>query len=294
MSAVATVSFDTRPTLLSVLAHPDDESFGMGGTLARYAWSGANVHLICATGGEEGTVDPALLQGYGSIAELRAAELQRAAEALGLTSVINLGYRDSGMPGAPSNSHPDALAAQPLERVTARVCHEIRRLRPQVVVTFDPIGGYRHPDHIAIHNATVAAFHAAGDPAQFPGDLPAYAPQKLYYHTFGRRLLRAIVAVMPLFGQDPRRFGRNQDVDIASLAEVEFPIHARVDTLAVNAAREAAVRSHVSQGGASAGPVRQLLGRAFALVGGYETFSRAFPEAPPGLSERDLFAGVVI
>lgn len=290
MTAAATSG--DRPTLLAVLAHPDDESFGMGGTLARYAWSGAHVHLICATGGEEGTVDAELLQGYGSIAELRAEELRRAAEALGLTSLITLGYRDSGMPGAASNSHPDALVARPLGEVTARICHEIRRLRPQVVVTFDPIGGYRHPDHIAVHQATVAAFHAAGDPAQFPGDLPPHTPQKLYYHTFGRRLLRAVVALMPLFGQDPRRFGRNKDVDIASLAEVEFPIHARVDVLPALAAREAAVASHASQGGGGGGPVRRLLGRTLALVGGYETYSRAHPPAPDGLRERDLFTGV--
>lgn len=281
-----------RPTLLAVLAHPDDESFGMGGTLARYAASGARCHLICATGGEEGTVDEGLLVGYASIAERRAAELACAAAALGLAGVTTLGYRDSGMPGAPANSHPEALAAQPVDAVAARVCAEIRRLRPQVVVTFDPIGGYRHPDHIAIHHATVAAFHAAGDPAQFPGDLPAHAPQKLYYHTFGRRVLRAAVALMPLFGRDPRRFGRNGDVDIAALAEVEFPIHARVDILTALAAREAAAACHASQGGGGGGRLGKLAGRAFGLVGGYETYMRAHPPAPDGLREDDLFAGV--
>lgn len=281
-----------HPTLLAVMAHPDDESFGVGGTLARYAWSGAHVHLICTTGGEEGSVDPSFLVGYSSIAERREAELACAAHALGLTSVTLLGYRDSGMPGAASNDHPRALAAQPLDDVTARICHEIRRLRPQVVVTFDPIGGYRHPDHIATHHATLAAFHAAGDPAKFPGDLPPYTPQKLYYHTFGRRVLKTAVALMPLFGQDPRRFGRNHDVDLAALAEVEFPIHARIDILPVRAARTAAGACHASQGGGSGGPVRKLIGKAFELLGGHETFMRAHPPAPDGLREDDLFAGV--
>jgi mycothiol S-conjugate amidase len=281
-----------RPTLLAVMAHPDDESFGIGGTLARYAWSGARVHLVCTTGGEEGSVDPSFLVGYSSIAERREAELACAAVALGLASVTMLGYRDSGMPGADANRHPRALAAQPLDAVTARICHEIRRLRPQVVITFDPIGGYRHPDHIATHHATLAAFHAAGDAAQFPGDVAPYAPQKLYYHTFGRRVLKAAVALMPLFGQDPRRFGRNKDVDLAALAEVEFPVHARVDILAVRAAREAAAACHASQGGGSGGPGRRLVGRAFELLGGHETFMRAHPPAPDGLREDDLFAGV--
>ncbi|MCX7860973.1 MAG: PIG-L family deacetylase, partial [Chloroflexus sp.] len=189
---------DARPVLLAVFAHPDDESFGPGGTLARYAWSGVAVHLICATGGEEGTVDAALLNGYESVAALRRAELLRAAEALGLSSVTLLGYRDSGMPGTDANRHPAALINQPREQVVAQLVRHIRRLRPQVVITFDPIGGYRHPDHIAIHEATVAAFHAAGDPAAWPEAGPAYAPQKLYYTTFSRRLLRLLVRLMPL------------------------------------------------------------------------------------------------
>jgi LmbE family N-acetylglucosaminyl deacetylase len=278
-----------RPTLLTVLAHPDDESFGMGGTLALYAWCGAATHLICATGGEEGDVAEAFLVGYRSKTERRRAELACAAEALGLTTVELLGYRDSGMPGTPANTHPDALAAQPLDAVAARITHAIRRLRPQVVVTFDPIGGYRHPDHIAIQRATVAAFHAAGDPARYPSDLPPYTPQKLYFQTFPRGLLRLVVRLMPFFGRDPARFGRNGDVNLAELAAVNFPIHARIETSAVRAARDAAVACHASQGGQ---PARGLLGLLFSLLRSTDTYMRAYPVAPSGLRERDLFAGV--
>ena len=281
-----------RPRLLAVLAHPDDESFGTGGTLAFYAWCGAEVHLVCATGGEEGEMAAKYLEGYRSTAERRAAELAGAAQALGLTSVTMLGYRDSGMPGAAANHHPQALFAQPLEEVAARVTAEIRRIRPHVVVTFDPIGGYRHPDHIAIQQATVEAFHAAGDPARFAGELPAYAPQKLYFQTFSRRFLRLAVRLMPLFGRDPRRFGTNGDIDLASLAEVEYPIHAEVDFLPVTKAREEAGACHASQGGGS-GMMRGPLGWVFRLLGGRETFMRAFPEPTPGVRERDLFAEVV-
>lgn len=291
MSKLTTPAPVVRPTLLSVLAHPDDESFGMGGTLAFYSWCGADVHLICATGGEEGEMAPEFLAGYDSPAARRRAELEGAARELGLTSVTMLGYRDSGMAGSPANQHPEALAAQPEEAVVARVVHEIRRLRPHVVVTFDPIGGYGHPDHIAIQRATVAAFHAAGDPARFPGDLPPHAPQKLYFQTFPRGFLRAAVRLMPLFGRDPRRLGTNQDIDLTALAEVDFPIHARIDALAVTAARERAVSHHASQGGASS-PLRSAAGRLLQLFGGQETFMRAYPEAPPGLRETDLFAGV--
>ncbi|PDW03477.1 PIG-L family deacetylase [Candidatus Viridilinea mediisalina] len=283
---------NVRPRLLAVLAHPDDESFGAGGTLARYAWMGAQVDLICATGGEEGAAEDRYLVGYSSLAERRAAELQCAAQALGLQHVIRLDYRDSGMAGTPANQHPQALVSQPLATVVGRLVVLIRQLRPHVVITFDPIGGYRHPDHIAIHEATVAAFHAAGDPAYHSEALLPWQPQKLYYQTFPRQLLRTVVRLMPFFGYDPRRFGRNNDVDLAALANVDFPVHARIDTLAVMEARIAAGRCHASQGGE--GFARSPWARLIRTVGlaSVETFMRAYPEAPPGLREDDLLAGV--
>src|SRR5574342_4404 len=86
-------------TILAVLAHPDDESFGLGGTLALYAQKGYETYLVCATRGEAGTVDAEHLNGFRDTAELRTAELGRAAKILGLKEVFFLGYRDSGMPG---------------------------------------------------------------------------------------------------------------------------------------------------------------------------------------------------
>jgi mycothiol S-conjugate amidase len=284
---------NSRPRLLAVLAHPDDESFGAGGTLAHYAWMGATVDLICATGGEEGAAEERYLEGFGTLVARREAELACAARALGLSSVVMLGYRDSGMAGTAANQHPEALAAQPLEGVTARIVALIRRLRPHVVITFDPIGGYRHPDHIAIQQATVAAFYAAGDPAYQGASETPWQAQKLYFQTFPRAILRTAVRLMPLFGKDPRRFGRNNDVDLVALAEVDFPIHARIDTLAMAEARMAAARCHASQGGEAfaRGPLT-LIGRLLGL-GGVETFMRAYPEPSPGLHEDDLFTGVI-
>ena len=98
-----------------------------------------------------------MLEGYASVAELRENELRCAAQTLGLTKVFFLDYRDSGMPGSIDNTHPLALFAADIEKVTADVVRCIRMLRPQVVITFDPIGGYRHPDHIAIQKATEKA-----------------------------------------------------------------------------------------------------------------------------------------
>jgi LmbE family N-acetylglucosaminyl deacetylase len=275
--------------LLAVLAHPDDESFGPGGTLALYARRGVEVHLACATRGEVGMVSEELLAGHADVGALREHELRCAAGYLGLTGVHFLGYRDSGMPGSEDNRHPHALAAAPIDEVAAQVTELIRRLRPQVVITFDPIGGYRHPDHIAIHRATLAAFEASGDPTRFPDRGPAYRPFKLYYHTFGRRFLRLAVRVMPLLGRDPHRFGRNGDIDLADIAAQAFPLHAFIDFRQVAGAKAHAGACHASQGGP---PTSGLMGFFFRLAGGSETFTRAYPPPSPGLRETDLFEGV--
>ncbi len=269
-------------TLLAVLAHPDDESFGMGGTLALYASRGVEVHLVCATRGEVGEADD--LKGHASVAELREAELRCAAGHLGLKGVHFLGYRDSGMDGSPDNRHPNALAAQPLEKVAAQVAHYIRELQPQVVLTFDPVGGYRHPDHIAIHNATVRAFEQA---IEWKKD----APQRLYFHTMPRGFIKFAVRLLRFFGKDPSRWGRNGDIDLAAIANVDFPTHARIDIRSVLEKKTQASDCHSSQGG---GQMRRgLIGRLFRLFGGNETFMRAFPPVTGGEKiARDLFAGV--
>ncbi len=174
-------------TLLVVLAHPDDESFGSGGTLARYGAEGVAVHYACATRGECGTVDPALLAAGESGAALRTGELLCAADALGLAGVHFLGHRDSGMPGTPDNRRPHALVQAPPARVTGQIVAIIRALRPQVVLTFPPYGGYGHPDHIRVHETALAAFHAAGNPAQYPEQVAAgLAPERPRSCTTGR------------------------------------------------------------------------------------------------------------
>jgi LmbE family N-acetylglucosaminyl deacetylase len=275
--------------LLAVFAHPDDESFGPGGTLALYARRGVEVHLICATRGELGGAPEELLAGHADVAALREQELDCAARQLGLSGVHLLGYRDSGMPGSPDNEHPRALAAAPLDEVAAQVAYLIRQIRPQVVITFDPMGGYRHPDHIATHRATLEAFHASGDPTRYPGGPPAFSPHKLYYHTFDRRFLRVAVRVMRVFGQDPSHFGRNSDIDLADIASQDFPAHAHIDFREVAEVKSRASACHASQGGP---PTSGLMGWFMRVASGSETFMRAYPPAPRGLRETDLFEGV--
>jgi len=279
-------------SILAVLAHPDDETFGTGGTLALYAHRGVDVHLICATRGEVGEMPPDMMAGFNTIGEKRESELRCAGGTLGLKSIFFLGYRDSGMPGTEDNHHPRALAAQPVETVAAEVAGYIRRLKPQVVITFDPIGGYYHPDHIAIHKATVRAFELAGD-ANFVSDgLEAYAPQKLYFQTISRNFLRFMVSLMRLFGRDPRKFGTNKDIDLAAIAEVDIPITTRINCREVAGIRDAASACHASQGGTSmAGGIVGWFRRMF---GSDEVYMLAEPAYKGKKTERDLFEGIVL
>ena len=120
--------------------------------------------------------------------------------------------------------------------------------------------------------------------------MPPYQPQKLYYHTFSRRFLRMAVRVMPLFRKDPHRWGRNQDIDLASLAVEDFPTHAHINFREVAAIKQEASACHASQGGPAI--TAGLLGVIFRLAGGNETFMRAYPPPDGKVHERDLFAGV--
>jgi LmbE family N-acetylglucosaminyl deacetylase len=283
---------DYKRRLLAVLAHPDDESFGMGGTLALYAQRGAEVHLVCATRGEAGIMDAEYLEGFSSVAEKRESELRCATRILGLSGVHFLDYRDSGMTGSPDNQHPQALAAAPLEEVARHIARLMRQLKPQVVLTFDPIGGYRHPDHFAIHKATLRAFEISPDPAIDLDGLPPHQPQKLYYHTIPRHFLRAAVRLMPLFRVDPSKWGKNKDIDLRSLADEDFPTHAVIDFNTVRQLKAEASACHASQGGA--GMAQGIWGFLLRLGGSKETYMRAYPKPMNGLRERDLFEGIQI
>lgn len=280
-------------TLVFIGAHPDDESFGIGGTLAQYVAAGVKCYYICGTRGEAGMDDPTDLRGFESVGDLRWHELECAAGVLGLSGIRWLGYRDSGMPGSPDNTRPDAFAAAPVEEAAGRIVKILRELKPEVIVTHDPIGGYRHPDHIAAHNATVKAYYAASDPAQYPETGPAYRPQKLYFHTMPHRAMKIAVKLMPLFGRDPRRFGRHGDVDLTKLVKTEFPVHAVIKVKKEGElVRNNAVRCHVSQIGGEP-PRRGILGIINKFLGPRDAYMRAEPP-PRGVGrEKDLFEGVV-
>ncbi len=174
-----------RFRLLVCLAHPDDEAFPVGGALAAHAGRGVEIRLITATLGEEGEIRQPGSAAPETLGAVRRRELARAVAILGLKDHIVLHYRDSGMAGAEPNRHPGAFMNAPAAVIVERLVEEIRRFRPQVVLTFDPDGLYGHPDHIAIHRHATEAFRLAADPAFFPqhfiNGVTAYAPQRLFY-----------------------------------------------------------------------------------------------------------------
>jgi LmbE family N-acetylglucosaminyl deacetylase len=211
------MSASARHTLMAVFAHPDDESFGIGGTLARYgADPDVRVVLVCATRGEAGEISDPKLATPERLGEVREGELRCACGALGIDDLFLLGYRDSGMAGTPENLEPSALAVADFDEAVGKIAAHIRRERPDVVVTFDETGGYGHPDHIAVHYHAKAAFAAAADPEAYPeqieGGLQPHQAQKLYYTAIPRRFFRAVADKMQELGMEiPERYLRRLD-----------------------------------------------------------------------------------
>jgi LmbE family N-acetylglucosaminyl deacetylase len=278
-----------KKALLTILAHPDDESFGPGGTLAKYSAEGVDVHIAIATDGAAGSVVDEFIDKRAELANIRARELDLAVTILGGT-LHRLGYRDSGMTGDPANDHPDAFIRSDTDEAIKRVVKLIRTIRPQVVMTHDETGGYFHPDHIRCWEITTAAFHAAADDTRYPElGLPPFQAQRLYYSAFSNRWVKVFVALMRLRGQDPTQMGRNKDIDFTRLGWRPERIHTRIDCRPYAEIKRQASAAHVSQGGGGLSRSRMIPELVQRIVFSRETFMRAHPPTPNGYRERDFF-----
>jgi mycothiol S-conjugate amidase len=164
--------------------------------MARYAAEGVRVALVCATGGEEGDILNARMDKPGikeRMPELRRAELETACDILGVAQIYYLGYRDSGMPRAPSNDYPNAFWKADPEEAVGKLVEIIRSEKPQVVLSYDESRGYEHPDHVRVHEWGRRAFDEAGDPSRFPNRGEPWQPAKLYYFaTFSKKRMEAL------------------------------------------------------------------------------------------------------
>lgn len=274
-----------KRTLLAVFAHPDDESFGIGGTLAHYARQGVRVVLVCATNGEAGEIADPSLATRETLAQVRQAELRCAARQLGIAEVIFLGYRDSGMKGSPDNQHPHALINAPAEEVVSRLVGIIRRVRPDVVITFEPNGGYGHPDHMTIHRHTVAAFHAAGDPDRYPEQGAPWQPARLFYTAIPRSVFREIRQRLQEMGVDTRDI---EERERAGLGWPDEQVNVVLDVSDSVEAKWRAIHCHRTQLGPKSiflhipeDVARTILAR--------EYFALAYPPPAPGERKYDLF-----
>lgn len=282
----------TPKKLVFVGAHPDDETFSVGATLAHYASLGVEVYYVCATRGEVGKANTKNMKGHSSVSDLRCAELKCAVQVLGLKDVIFLGYRDSGMKGWEENEHPQALFSVSIEKVVESIVEVFRKLKPDVVITFDPIGGYFHPDHIIIHKATVKAFYAAGDAQQFPHAGALFKPKKLYFHFFPRRVLRIMAKFACVLHVDIKRIGNKRNIDLEGMIKTKFPIHAviRPSKKALKARTKAAFCHESMLNGKT--PYQGLNGLAIRLFGQRDYYMRGYPTVENNKKEQDLFEGI--
>lgn len=281
------------PRLLAILAHPDDESFGPGGTLAKYAHQGVEVHVCTVTDGAAGSYggNTAVEGERGSLARLRRQELACACEILGV-ELHTLDYRDSGMEGMPDNQHPDSLYQADLEDVARDLTRVMRKVRPQVVITHDPGGGYAHPDHIKVNRAVRRAWDGVGETGAFPGlraeGLLPWQPARLYYTAIPRALVKWFVRIMRLLRRDPHRFGQNRDVDLTQVGVEKEQIHVRLDVGPFLEVKERASACHKSQSGAGAPRMFPRFVQRRLLR--HEYFVQAWPEG--GRWHGDLFEGL--
>jgi len=277
-------------TLLAAYAHPDDEAFSTGGLLSQYAAAGVDIVLVCATRGEEGEISDPSFATHENLGEVRESELRCAAETMGVKQLYFLDYRDSGMEGTPENQDPRAFMNAPAEEVVAKLVGIIREVKPDVIVTFEPHGGYGHPDHIAIHNHTVAAFHAAADSNSHPNLGPAWQAKRLFYSAIPRSFFRRMIDKLKEVGEDVSDFERFEEDGRGWPDEM---VNVTVDVSETVDAKWEALECHRTQFGPG-NFFRKLPDKEVKQLMSREFFSLAWPEPEPAMQLSDLFEGLLI
>ena len=223
-----------QKTILAIYAHPDDEAFGTGGTLAKYAKDGHTVKLICATRGEGGKITDPDIDTTAGIAKLRELELVAACESLGIDAPIFLDYHDSGRYERTRHDDPKALMNVDEFTLEQTLLEFIKDIKPDVMITFDPHGAYGHIDHIKIHRATNAAFWSASNYVQ-------PAPARLYYTALSAQRIKDMQerrGPSPMSDLDPNIYGVSDSSFAAVIPTSEFA-----------AQKQGAIKAHRSQVG---------------------------------------------
>ncbi|CAL9519328.1 1D-myo-inositol 2-acetamido-2-deoxy-alpha-D-glucopyranoside deacetylase [Streptomyces sp. enrichment culture] len=274
--------------LLLVHAHPDDESINNGATMARYAAEGAHVTLVTCTLGERGEVIPPALRHLTGVAlgRHRLGELTEAMRALGVGDARLLGgpgrYADSGMMGLPDNDDPACFWQADVEEAAALLVEVIREVRPQVMVAYDPDGGYGHPDHIQAHRVAMRAADLAAE-AGCPIAKVYWnrVPRSVAERSFAR--LREELPGLP--------FAEPATLDDVPGVVDDARITTEIDGTAYAAAKAAAMRAHATQIEV-AGPYFALSNELAQPIFTTEYYELVRGERAPGARETDLFAGI--
>ncbi len=265
--------------LMAVLAHPDDESFGVGGTLAKYAADGVEVSLVTATRGDRGRFrghrpGESEHPGAESLARIREDELRAAAAVLGVRNVCVLGFADQELDRA---APPDAVG---------RIVNELRAMRPDVVLTFGPDGAYGHPDHIAISQLTTAAIVAAADATFLPNGAAPHSVSKLYYLAWPQSAWTAYETAVNQLSC------RVDGVDRFATPWPDWAITTVLDARSVWPTVWKAVLCHDSQV-AGYGRAKELTAAQHETLWGEQSFYRVFSRVNGGRKrETDLFEGI--
>jgi N-acetyl-1-D-myo-inositol-2-amino-2-deoxy-alpha-D-glucopyranoside deacetylase len=285
--------------MLLVHAHPDDECIATGATMAKYVAEGAHVTLVTCTLGEEGEIlVPDLVHlaadKNDALGEHRIGELADAMKALGVTDHRFLGgagrWRDSGMMGEPTNERPNCFWQADLDEAVGDLVGVIREVRPQVVITYNEVGGYGHPDHIQAHRVTMAALDAAADPGRYPEAGEAWSVVKLYYTALPMSFLR-------MGWEALRQMGEETPFGVTSPEELPFgdpdeTVTTRIDARDYLDAKMDAMRAHQTQIEVD-GPFFALSDNIGQRAFGIEHFRLIAGNPPPGgVVEEDLFVEV--
>jgi LmbE family N-acetylglucosaminyl deacetylase len=270
-------------TLMAVHAHPDDESSSTGGVLARYADEGIRTVVVTCTNGEFGDTPAGVKPGQDgheeqAVAEIRLAELREACKHLAVTDLELLGYHDSGMPDWEYKNRPDAFCNVPQDEVAARIGGLIERYRPQVVITYDDLGAYQHPDHLHASRCAQAAVAATG------------IPDKLYLTAMRRSDWRKLWDALREQGVEVPDVRQIDEETLRQMQDRERQITTNVDIRPVLERKRAALLSHSSQIRESwFAKVPPEIGEQ---VFGRESFIRAMDKTGTPVPEDDLFAGL--
>jgi N-acetyl-1-D-myo-inositol-2-amino-2-deoxy-alpha-D-glucopyranoside deacetylase len=235
--------------LLTIFAHPDDETFGTAGVMAAAVERGLPVTVISATRGEAGESAVPGLDDPERLGIVRERELHEAMRQIGVSDVRLLGYRDSGMAGSPSAEHPRAFIRVPVESAASTLASHIRSIRPHVILTFGPEGLYGHPDHLHMHHVALRAIQLAADPPhRGRATAEPWQTPVLYFAAFPREDMLA------MFDRPNSPLSSLSDDARANLGTPRSQITHRISIEPWKASKRAAIASHRTQT-AAGGPL---------------------------------------